>query len=306
MKKTITLSLLFAGILTSPMYAQGNLFTPADCDSNGWLWFDTQEKIDKYVGDATSDKLILSIPTLYQEEVEPDVFESLSNTISSTVVGVGTDGNFPGVDSTGTAVGTDAKTGAIVLAPANPYTSFNGGSILLHMPSCYSLSVFLSAEVGIRPALKGGLGELEFVDLANVKIYIWTAYHSAGQCTWEVQDFENTSSFKLNQEEAVTAQILNGNTSKAEMYVHGIKAQVYGEGAGVISVQNNADNINLAQTGHFFSLSRKADVNVYDISGKKVFSTYDEAFDLSGLSHGLYFIQVIDNKTISTQKVLIP
>ena len=62
MKKSVTLALLFAGAFTSAAYAQGNLFTPADCDSIGWLLFDTQEKIDKYVGDATSDKLIKSIP----------------------------------------------------------------------------------------------------------------------------------------------------------------------------------------------------------------------------------------------------
>ena len=123
MKKSVTLALFFAGAFTSAAYAQGNLFTPADCDSNGWLWFDTQEKIDKYVGDATSDKLIKSIPTMYQEEVEPDVFEPLYNTTSPTVAGAGTDGYLPGVDSTGAAIGTDAKKGAIVLAPASPYTS---------------------------------------------------------------------------------------------------------------------------------------------------------------------------------------
>ena len=96
---------------------------------------------------------------MYQEEVEPDVFEPLYNTTSPTVAGAGTDGYLPGVDSTGAAIGTDAKKGAIVLAPASPYTSFNGGSILLQLPSCYHLSVFLSAESSIRPALK--------VDLEN-------------------------------------------------------------------------------------------------------------------------------------------
>ena len=200
MKKSVTLALLFAGAFTSAAYAQGNLFTPADCDSNGWLWFDTQEKIDKYVGDATSDKLIKSIPTMYQEEVD-------------------TDGYLPGVDSTGAAIGTDAKKGAIVLAPASPYTSFNGGSILLQLPSCYHLSVFLSAESSIRPALKGGFGELEPVDCANIKSFIFLSYHGAGQCTWEVQDIENASGFKLNQQQPVTAQILNGNQSSAEMYL---------------------------------------------------------------------------------------
>ena len=63
MKKIVTLALLFAGAFTSAAYAQGNLFTPADCDANGWLWFDTQAKIDKYVGEANSDKIIKMVPT---------------------------------------------------------------------------------------------------------------------------------------------------------------------------------------------------------------------------------------------------
>lgn len=27
-----------------------NYFDPADCDADGWLWFDTQEKLEKYCG----------------------------------------------------------------------------------------------------------------------------------------------------------------------------------------------------------------------------------------------------------------
>lgn len=306
MKKSVTLALLFAGAFTSAAYAQGNLFTPADCDSNGWLWFDTQEKIDKYVGDATSDKLIKSIPTMYQEEVEPDVFEPLYNTISPTVAGVGTDGYLPGVDSTGAAIGTDAKKGAIVLAPASPYTSFNGGSILLQLPSCYHLSVFLSAESSIRPALKGGFGELEPVDCANIKSFIFLSYHGAGQCTWEIQDIENASGFKLNQQQPVTAQILNGNQSSAEMYLQGLKVQVYGEGAGIAGTQADSDHINIAQTGRFISLSREADITVYNAGGKEVLSARAEALDLGALGTGLYIVQARDNNAVSTQKVLIP
>ena len=205
---------------------------------------------------------------MYQEEVEPDVFEPLYNTTSPTVAGAGTDGYLPGVDSTGAAIGTDAKKGAIVLAPASPYTSFNGGSILLQLPSCYHLSVFLSAESSIRPALKGGFGELEPVDCANIKSFIFLSYHGAGQCTWEVQDIENASGFKLNQQQPVTAQILNGNQSSAEMYLQGLKVQVYGEGAGIAGTQADSDHINIAQTGRFISLSREADITVYNAGGK--------------------------------------
>ena len=308
MKKIVTLALLFAGAFTSAAYAQGNLFTPADCDANGWLWFDTQAKIDKYVGDANSDKLIKMIPTAYQVEVEPDIFESLYNTVSPTVYGAGTDGYLPGVDSTGATLGADAKQGAIVLAPASPYTSFNGGSIAIYMPSCYHLELFLSAEVALRPAVKGGFhkGSTEVLDLANIKSYIFTSYKGAGQATWAVHDFVNTSDFKLNQQQPVIAQILNGNTSKAEMYVHGIKALVYGEGAGISGTASDAEDINIAQTGRFISLSREADVNVYNAAGKVVLSTRAEALDLGVLGTGLYIVQARDAKAVATQKVLIP
>lgn len=243
---------------------------------------------------------------MYQEEVEPDVFEPLYNTTSPTVAGAGTDGYLPGVDSTGTAIGTDAKKGAIVLAPASPYTSFNGGSILLQLPSCYHLSVFLSAESSIRPALKGGFGELEPVDCANIKSFIFLAYHGAGQCTWEVQDIENASGFKLNQQQPVTAQILNGNQSSAEMYLQGMKVQIYGEGAGIAGTQADSDRINIAQTGRFISLSRKANITGYNAGGKEVLSARAEALDLGALGTGLYIVQARDNNAVSTQKVLIP
>ena len=166
MKKIVTLALLFAGAFTSAAYAQGNLFTPADCDANGWLWFDTQAKIDKYVGDANSDKIIKMVPTKYQVEVEPDIFENLKNTASPTVYGAGTDGYLPGVDSTGATLGADAKQGAIVLAPAtNAIMAMNGGGILMHLQSCYSLNMFFSCEGHIKPVLQGVDGTKETIDL---------------------------------------------------------------------------------------------------------------------------------------------
>ena len=174
MKKIVTLALLFAGAFTSAAYAQGNLFTPADCDANGWLWFDTQAKIDKYVGEANSDKIIKMVPTKYQVEVEPDIFENLKNTASPTVYGAGTDGYLPGTDESGAAVGTDAKQGAIVLAPASGAGQQNGGGILMYLPSCYYCEVFLSAETRLTPCLYAGLGYKETIDLGIVKGFALT------------------------------------------------------------------------------------------------------------------------------------
>lgn len=308
MKKIVTLALLFAGAFTSAAYAQGNLFTPADCDANGWLWFDTQAKIDKYVGDANSDKLIKMIPTTYQEEVEPDIFEPLYNTASPTVYGAGTDGYLPGTDESGAAVGTDAKQGAIILAPAtNAIMAMNGGGILMHLQSCYSLNMFFSCEGHIKPVLKGIDGARETVDCGQIKSFPFTPLNSAysGQTTWNnMQDIENSSSFKLKSESPVTMYLLSGTNN--ELYLHGLKVQVYGEGAGISGTASDAEGINIAQTGRFISLSREADVNVYNAAGKVVLSTRAEALDLGALGTGLYIVQARDAQAVATQKVLIP
>ena len=310
MKKSVTLALLFAGAFTSAAYAQGNLFTPADCDSNGWLWFDTQEKIDKYVGDMNSDKILKMVPTKYQEEVEPDIFENLYNTVSPTIYGVGTDGNLPGEDpSTGAAVGTDAKQGAIALAPAKGHGQQNGGGILMHLPSCYYCEVFLSAETRITPCLYAGLGHKETIDLGIVKGFAapFLILSKAGQTTWKLHEQINENNgLTIKQEGDVTVYLINDNSSKAELFVHGMKVQVYGEGAGIAGTQADSDHINIAQTGRFISLSREADVTVYNAGGKEVLSARAEALDLGALGTGLYIVQARDNNAVSTQKVLIP
>ena len=308
MKKIVTLALLFAGAFTSAAYAQGNLFTPADCDANGWLWFDTQAKIDKYVGDANSDKIIKMVPTKYQVEVEPDIFENLKNTASPTVYGAGTDGYLPGVDSTGATLGADAKQGAIVLAPAtNAIMAMNGGGILMHLQSCYSLNMFFSCEGHIKPVLQGVDGTKETIDCSQIKSFPFTPLNSAysGQTTWNnMQDIENAFSFKLKSENPVTMYLLSGTNN--DLYLHGIKALVYGEGAGISGTASDAEGINIAQTGRFISLSREADINVYNAAGKVVLSTRAEALDLGVLGTGLYIVQARDAKAVATQKVLIP
>lgn len=309
MKKIVTLALLFAGAFTSAAYAQGNLFTPADCDANGWLWFDTQAKIDKYVGDANSDKIIKMVPTKYQVEVEPDIFENLKNTASPTVYGAGTDGYLPGVDENGTAVGADAKQGAIVLAPASGAGQQNGGGILMYLPSCYYCEVFLSAETRLTPCLYAGLGYKETIDLGIVKGFAapFFVLSSAGQTTWKLheQTNENTG-LTIKQNGEVSVYLINDNSSKAELFIHGIKVQVYGEGAGISGTASDAEGINIAQTGRFISLSREADVNVYNAAGKVVLSTRAEALDLGVLGTGLYIVQARDAQAVATQKVLIP
>lgn len=311
MKKTITLvSLLFGCFMAAQ--AQGNLFSADDLDSNGWLWFDTQEKIDKYVGDAGSDKPIKSIPTLYREEVEPDVFESLSNRLSPDEAGAGTDGFLPDIDENGVQVGADAKHGAIILAPNQGIAvdNANGGGILLQLPSCYYFSLYLSSEGAIAPTLEGADGKKESLDCVRIKGYSTVPLtggplQNKGQCEWEIQDLTNaTTGLTLNHETPVTAYIKNG--SKAEMYIHGMKILVYGEGAGISATAADDNCINIAQTGRYISLSRPADVTVYNTCGTEVMSLRAEAFDAGQLRAGVYIIQARDNGATTTRRILLP
>ena len=54
MKKIFTLAML-AVIVMGSQAQEYNLFDAADCDAEGWLWLNTQEKIDKYVGLCNED-----------------------------------------------------------------------------------------------------------------------------------------------------------------------------------------------------------------------------------------------------------
>lgn len=47
MSRKITVLLMTLSVVMFANAQEYNLFDPADVDANGWIWFDTQEKIDK-------------------------------------------------------------------------------------------------------------------------------------------------------------------------------------------------------------------------------------------------------------------
>ena len=101
------LSLLFVMTANAQEY---NLFPAADVDENGWLWFDTQAKIDKYVGLCNEDDYTVDpngkIIQMVFANITPDYPET---TADPDAYGVGTDAEF----------GSDgAKKGAIIIAIA--------------------------------------------------------------------------------------------------------------------------------------------------------------------------------------------
>lgn len=223
MKKQLLIASLCLAAMSMNVSAQVSWFDPEDVDENGWLWFDSQEKIDKYVG--FDGKKILLVPASYENEdgENPEPFAS------PTVKGAGSDGVL---------ASEDCYTGAIVLVESNGINAQTGGAIMMQLPSCLDMAVCLSSEAQMLTALTGGAGQLEIIDLAMIK----------GKCaapfvrlSWEGQyvysgmaEEENAQTgLKLYSDKPVTACFRNSN--KYPLYIHGIKVMVKGDPTGIIT-----------------------------------------------------------------------
>lgn len=237
MKKVLLTLAAFAAFSAVNAQQTYNYFDPADCDADGWLWFDTQDKLDKYCGWDSSFKIQL-LTTTYEDSEglypEPEL-----------------NGTMPGYDKEGVAGTAGTKTGAIVIPRATTYGAKNGGGFMMWLPDLAEFSVFMSCEGSLyQPCLQGGEGWIERVDFQTVKGYArpFTKLTSDCQYQWNnLQNFENANSgFKLLSPAGtkVTAALMDDQTS--DILIQGIKVFTYtktsypegGSGVGEINVDD--------------------------------------------------------------------
>lgn len=140
------------GVLALNAYSQGttdpvyNFFDPADCDADGWLWLDTQEKIDKYVG---KDKKIQLVQAQYEME-DPDFPGEYFTPESSASP------DYKGYNQLGEEGGEGSVTGGLLLPaasydPEEDWWATDGGGFLVAMPDCAVFEVYASQRL---PELK--------------------------------------------------------------------------------------------------------------------------------------------------------
>ena len=283
MKKIVTLAMLAVATMSASAQTTYNLFSPTDCDADGWLWLNTQSKIDRYVGKINEDAYTVDpngkVIQLAFANINPDYTETYAD---PEAYGVDTQGNTildEGVNK------DECIKGAIVLAPASAMMATNGGCLVLNLPSCATIDLMLSSEARMlgRTLM---LSSTNGIDNDNstgenpwtgdtksiyAKASVLGSLHGAGQWKWEGVEslnngFNNDITFKSESPVYFALQ----NCHKYAIYVHAIrittpKQETVGIQENIANKQERNSYYNLA--GQRMTSPVKG-INI--IAGKKV------------------------------------
>lgn len=279
MKKFFTLVALALAVASGVNAQTYNLFPQWAVDSNGWLWFDTADKINTFVGEIDVDTYTVKMDGKIVQMAAAD-FEPYAETFASPdSVGVG------GTGAAAVVGGPGAKKGAILLAPASSLGGENGGGILLKLPSLSTLSISLSSthKKGLRLlATKAGAGkdiseyEMQFRKYA---MPLWGLMVLTGAGLYEWNGIENvtdgTTGFNIKSTDPI--YVFVQNTNSVPLYIHGLKITTPKQETTGISVVNGGE----AASGK---------VMVYSLDGTLVKSNAD-ANEVQSLPKGVYMVR---------------
>lgn len=307
MKKSLLTSMLAVAALS--MYADDpetfNFFDPADCDSEGWLWLDTPEKIAKYVG---SDKKIRLINSSLEIEDPEFPGEYLS---PETVA----DASAKGYNDKGEEGGEGSKTGGIILPEADEHGIFGspGGGFLIQLPDCAQFDLYMSQKLpGVYTWICAARGYVDTLDPNGN--YVWNEDDTSWDSEAEVGPLKGVTyagydmniqyiKYDLSLGDGTDYLQIYGpkgekrtagfyNFSLCPMLVQGIRIYTYTD----VSLDQNAAvdaivaGVELKINGKTVVASSPVDINVYNAEGVKVAATYGTSLDCSALK-GFYIVK---------------
>ena len=292
MKKII--STLFLGLVcTIGTKAQEyNLFY--DVDSDGWLWFDTDEKIDKYVGPCRTTSTGFTVDPVgkpIQLVPAPQYPNYPEPSADATYTGAGAGGE----------VGAEgAKTGAIMLPPATglgAFSNMDGGGIVVLMPSCATFRLSLSCEGSGYVHMSGTTDpNTKFTDytLISAKKATWTPLFTPGLGVWEgIEELDNGNEpyFKLKSNNPVYGYFRSASTST--MYIHGIRVTTPTNSTVNIK-ETVAPKSRIFFEGNRVVLNEATDIKVYNANGLLMNAAHTDRMDLSNMPKGIYIVKAGD------------
>lgn len=312
--KKVFFTLMLAGFATVG-YAQEtttyNYFDPADCDENGWLWLDTQEKIDKYCGEG---KKIMFVDS----NVEIDDPEWAGEKIMPKTVA---DPNVKGYNTEGVQGGEGSKTGAIILGPMVErwWDDRGAGGILLHLPDCASFDIYLSCEVPeiftyLLGSKEGHVGVDDCKYIWNEDDPSWFYPEDGPISSNHVCEYINVqekfNDLSGNGGEGPDADILSfagalgekrtaffSNYSTGYLYVHGLRIKTYTDvSMELTGVEGVVADVDVKIEGKVVYAPAAGEISVYSVNGVKVASAYADSLDCSDLN-GLYIVKA-GNKAV--------
>lgn len=195
-----------------------NLFSASDIDKDGWLWFDTQAKVEKYVGicdeeNYKADPNGKKIQMVYADQLPAYP----QTTVDSDAIGYGKGGEL----------GTEGyKKGAIILAPASALLQPNGGGILIMMPSCSELSINVSCEskVGMQLCSTTDINTV----FTNYEVRggwsaMFGAFAQAGNSTVKGLETKTNGNDNITIKSDKPVYVYFRNNTTKEVYIHGIR-----------------------------------------------------------------------------------
>lgn len=302
MKKLLLTVAAMAAMTAANAQTTYNYFDPADCDANGWLWFDTQEKLDKYCGFGNKYKIQLQSATWEDGDgqfAEPECYA-----------------DEEGYNEAGELGGEGAKTGAIIL-PAADKTTYDpkGGGIMMWLPDCAEFDLFLSTENDrICGGIFGAKDWVESIDTQVIKAYLsmnWGLLKPiamTSQVQWNnIQAVTNDNtgmSLASPKGEKVTALIRNN--MKYPLLVQGIKVMTYSEAsAGVDDIESDASALKLALDGKTINASEDAAISVYTTAGALVAAGNGSSLSLDGVAAGIYVAKATSANGTATLKLAL-
>ncbi|MBQ8064612.1 MAG: T9SS C-terminal target domain-containing protein [Prevotella sp.] len=237
MKKIFTLT-MFALAAMSATAQEYNLFNAADVDADGWLWLNTQEKIDKYVGACDEDNYTVDpngkLIQMVYANIMPDYPET---TADPDVLGTDKAGWVEGQEADG-YVADEAIKGAITIAGASAMMSTNGGCLILNLPSCSTISLYLSSEArilgrtlmltpGFDLSVDDSTGDNPMTGHTKgiySKASVLGSLHGAGQWQWEgIETLNNGYNTGVTFKSDGPVYFALQNCNRYPIYVHAIK-----------------------------------------------------------------------------------
>jgi hypothetical protein len=280
MKKIFTLAVALTSLCATNA-EEYNVFPGKD----GWLMFNSESVIDKYVGvinetdyKAESRDGKAKMIQLAYSDVYPDYPASEADV---DVVGAGTDGELEG---------EGALTGALVLAPASGNMQTNGGGFIVYMPSCSTYTIKYSCTNSVycrilattNPDAPMSATSADYALDSSTGWKVISAKYSTmfKRLPYGLNDFSEIETLSNGSDEVTIKSdkpiyVWFQSLTARNIYIHGIKVTTTNadDAAGVGSI--TADSV---------VDGPKA---VYTIDGKSV----GNVEDLSTLGKGLYIVK---------------